>query len=107
MGRVFPISYKDYREQIHETRKKCNGRIAVDSDSMRPHIMRKTHTQWCAKLQIPLQWICGDRSGNGYYGVGWDDPSVCLKYYLTLETNEMDEIDQKIETITHKLRLIV
>jgi len=74
LGRCFPINYNEYLEQFHETRKRCNGRVAMDIETLTPHIMRKTHAQWCAKLRIPLQWICGDRSGNGWYGVGWNKP---------------------------------
>lgn len=83
-GKVFPVTYDQYRKQFHETRKRGNGRIAGHSETLRPHIIRKTHAQWLVKLWVPLEEICG-QFPTGYFGVGWDNPEILLKYYIELE----------------------
>lgn len=103
-GRCFPVTYVQYRRTFHKTRHRCRSRISQDIETMRPHIFRQTHAQWCARLKIPLQWICG-QFPYGWYGVGWDDPKILLKYYLTLETDEMYEINKKMLMRMEKLDL--
>lgn len=66
---------------------------------MRPHIFRKTHAQWGKRIGITLENLCGDTTESpciGRYGVGWDDPKVPMKYYLTKEPWEYEEQDKKI-----------
>ena len=103
-GKCFPVTYDQYRRMFHNTRHRCNSRINQDLETMRPHILRQTHAQWCARLGIPLQWICG-QFPYGWYGVGWDDPKILLKYYLMLETDEMYEINKKMSMRIEKLSL--
>jgi integrase len=90
-GRAFPFAYTQYLNNFHDTRHKCGGRIAADLDTMRPHIIRRTHAQWLVKLGIPLERICG-QFPDGRFGVGWDNPLVLLRYYVTLESDEEQEI---------------
>lgn len=105
MGRCFPVSYVDYRNQFHDTRYRCNSRISQDLETMRPHILRKTHAQWCKRIGISLENLCGNpEDGIGRYGVGWDDPKVPLAYYLTPEPEEYIEQDQKIRRRLEKLQ---
>ena len=99
-GRCFPVSYDQYRRQFHNTRHRCNSRIKQDLETMRPHIFRKTHGQYCKRIGISLENLCGDPTESpavGRYGVGWDDPKVPLKYYLTKEGWEYEEQDEKIQ----------
>ena len=99
-GRCFPVSYDQYRRQFHNTRHRCNSRIKQDLETMRPHIFRKTHGQYCKRIGISLENLCGDPTecpAVGRYGVGWDDPKVPLKYYLTKEGWEYEEQDEKIQ----------
>lgn len=80
-GRVFPIKYAEYLKQFHVIRKGANGRISGKGETLRPHILRKTHANWCAKIGIPIELICGNFP-NGQFGVGWDNPMILMKYYL-------------------------
>jgi hypothetical protein len=104
-GRVFPTGYRAYSDAFHTTRHCCIGRIAKDIETMRPHILRKTHAQWCKKLRIPLEQICGDFP-NGRNGVGWDNPKVLLDYYLDIEDDEYEESDGKAKERMVKLGLV-
>lgn len=104
-GRCFPVGYTDYRRMFHNNRHRCNNRLAQDLETMRPHIFRKTHAQWCKRIGISLENLCGNPKDNiGRYGVGWDDPKVPLAYYLTPEPEEYIEQDQKIEQRLQKLQ---
>jgi len=99
-GKVFPIQYDAYREQFHRTRKLVGGRIGQELETMKPHIMRKTHAQWAKRMGVTLDNLCGDTTENpaiGRYGVGWDDPKVPMKYYLTKEAWEYEEQDKIIK----------
>ena len=107
-GKVFPVSYQQYNEQFHRTRKKAGGRISQNLETMRPHIFRKTHAQWCKRIGITLDNLCGDTTETpniGRYGVGWDDPKVPMKYYLTKEPWEYEEQDNVIQQRLGKLEL--
>jgi len=106
MGLVFPISYFSYRVMFHNTRHRCDSRIKQDLETMKPHIFRKTHAQWAKRIGVSLENLCGDTESSpciGRYGVGWDDPKVPLKYYLTVEPEEYAEQDQKISQRLEKL----
>ena len=106
-GRVFPISYKVYSDIFHDTRHRCNSRIKQDTETMKPHIFRKTHAQWAKRIGVSLENLCGDTSTyphDGRYGVGWSDPKVPLKYYLTKEAWEYEEQDEKIAKRLEKMR---
>jgi len=100
-GRCFPVSYWDYLRQFHNTRRRCDCRINQDLETLRPHILRKTHAQYCKRIGISLENLCGDTKGgdvcDGRYGVGWTSPDVPMKYYLTKEQWEYEEQDEKIE----------
>lgn len=105
-GRVFPVSYSTYLGVFHNIRRSCNSRINQDLETMRPHIFRKTHGQWAKRIGVSLENLCGNTESSpciGRYGVGWDDPKVPLKYYLTPEPEEYEEQDQKIKLKLRKL----
>jgi len=104
-GRCFPVGYTDYLRMFHRTRHRCSSRISQDLETMRPHILRKTHAQWCKRIGISLENLCGNpQDGIGRYGVGWDDPKVPLAYYLTPEPEEYLEQDRKIQQRLTKLQ---
>jgi hypothetical protein len=103
-GSVFPTSYETYSDRFHATRHRCDGRIAQDSETMRPHILRKTHAQWCRKLRIPLEQICG-QFPDGRMGVGWDNPKILLDYYITIEDDEFEESEKRAKERVLKLGL--
>jgi len=114
-GRVFPISYKLMRENFHATRKRASQmnpkiqRIGEDLETLVPHIFRKTHAQWCKRIGVTLENLCGDTTESpciGRYGVGWDDPKVPMKYYLTREAWEYAEQDLKIQHTLQRLRFV-
>jgi hypothetical protein len=92
-GRCFPVTYDVYRHMFHIARKQANGRISGSSDTMRPHIMRKTHAQWCKKLKIPLECVCGIFP-DGWFGVGWDNPEIVLKYYMSIDETDIQDAQQ-------------
>ena len=104
-GRCFSIDYDDLREQFHATRKATGLRIANDLETMKPHVLRKTHAQWLIKLRVPLERICG-QFPSGRFGVGWDNPLNLLKYYVTLESDEEVEIMQKAQSRMLALGLV-
>lgn len=98
-GRCFPVNYNYYLAMFTKARRKCKSRISQNSETMRPHIFRKTHGQYCKRIGVSLENICGDTTAEvseGRYGVGWTDPKVPLRYYLTKEAYEYEEQDQKI-----------
>lgn len=101
VGRCFPVTYDQYRKHFHATRKRCTCRINQDLETLVPHIFRKTHAQYAKRIGISLENLCGDTKGgdvcDGRYGVGWSNPDVPLKYYLTKEDWEYEEQDAKIE----------
>lgn len=101
-GKVFPVVYAEYSKVFHETRKRTNGRIAGDKESFRPHIFRKTHANWNRKLKIRLEHTCGSFP-NGYFGVGWDNPSILLKYYMVQDEEEIQEAQTELTNQIHKL----
>jgi hypothetical protein len=92
-GKCFQVDYEVYSTMFKETRKKVEGRISGNKETLRPHILRKTHAQWLCKLWVPIEEICG-QFPDGYFGVGWDNPQILLGYYITLES-ERREIVQK------------
>jgi len=105
-GKVFPVNYNLYRRNFHRVRYRCDSRISQDLETMRPHIFRKTHAQWAKRIGVSLENLCGNTESSpciGRYGVGWDDPKVPLKYYLTPEPEEFEEQDQKIKKKIDKL----
>ena len=89
-GRVFPVHYETYQTHFHDTRRKCKGRISGNKETLKPHILRKTHAQWEVKFWVPLQDICG-QFPDGFFGVGWDNPQILLKYYVTLESEATEK----------------
>jgi len=101
MGKCFPVNYGQYLRQFRETRHRCNSRIRQDLETLVPHIFRKTHAQYCKRIGISLENLCGDTKGgdvcDGRYGVGWTNPNVPLKYYLKTEDWEYAEQDEKIQ----------
>lgn len=106
-GKCFPVKYFKYRRMFHSTRRRCDSRISQDLETMRPHIFRMTHAQWAKRIGISLENLCGNTESSpciGRYGVGWDDPKVPLKYYLTPEPEEYAEQDQKIKLRLEKLQ---
>jgi integrase len=95
-GRMFLTYYEAYRQQFNKIRKKV-GIIGKKKNS--PHILRMTHGQWCKRIGVSLENLCGDCSSTpsiGRYGVGWTDPKIPLKFYLTKEAYEYEEQDQII-----------
>lgn len=105
-GLCFPVKYAMYRRMFHDARHRCNSRISQDLETMRPHIFRKTHSQWAKRIGVSLENLCGNTESSpciGRYGVGWDDPKVPLKYYLTPEPEEYAEQDRKIQQRLQKL----
>lgn len=100
VGRCFPVDYNQYRVQFHNIRHRCDSRINQDLETMKPHIFRKTHGQYCKRIGVNLEHICGDTTSDvceGRYGVGWTKPEIALKFYLTKEEWEYAEQDQKIK----------
>ena len=93
-GRVFKISYDVYLSYFHKTRHKCNGRIAGEKETFRPHIFRKTHAQWLRKLRVPLEIVAGEFP-QGIYGVGWDNIQVLKDRYSSIEPDEYEDADRK------------
>ena len=55
IGRCFKVAYTQYLNQFHDTRHRCNNRIKQDLETLRPHILRKTHAQYCKRLGIRLE----------------------------------------------------
>lgn len=105
-GNVFGVSYRAYIAQFHYTRKKCSGRIAGTKETFKPHILRKTHAQWeVSYLWLPLQDICG-QFPNGRYGVGWDNPQILLKYYVTLDAEAQEKADKQAHERMIKLGFV-
>lgn len=88
-GKVFPIAYSTYNDMFHATRHKCQSRISEDSDTQRLHIFRRTHGMYCQRLGLRLEFICGD-APEGRFGVGWKDPKIPRKYYLSSESEEIE-----------------
>lgn len=89
-GKVFKIGYNTYNAMFHATLQKCGGRLAEDNEAMRLHTFnRRTHGQYCCRLQIPLEMICG-KAPFGRFGVGWKDPKIPVNYYLSEESEEID-----------------
>ncbi|MBA7496184.1 hypothetical protein ES702_06782 [subsurface metagenome] len=100
-GRCFPVYYNAYRLNFHKIRRRCETRISEDNEKQRPHIFRKTHAQWCKRIGVSLDNLCGDTKTTphvGRYGVGWKDPKVPREYYLTKEPWEYEEQDLAIKT---------
>lgn len=98
-GRLFKVGYSNYLDKFHDTRRLCSSRIAEDSETQRPHILRKTHAQWGKRIGVTLDNLCGDTGTYphiGRYGVGWTDPKVPVQYYLTKEPWEYKEQDKLI-----------
>lgn len=109
-GKVFPIAYVHYLRMFHSTRKRAGGRIGQNLETMRPHIFRKTHAQWAKRIGVTLDNLCGDTTSSpciGRYGVGWDDPKIPLKYYLTKEVEEYIEQDMKIQRKLQRLGFVL
>lgn len=104
-GPVFKVAYDEYRHQFHDTRKRCNGRIAGDIETMRPHVLRRTHAQWLVKLWVPIEQICG-LFPDGHFGVGWDNPKILLKYYVTLEDEQRFKAEQQAAERMQALHLV-
>lgn len=107
-GKCFPIKYHHYNKMFHNTRHRCNNRISQDLETMKPHIFRKTHAQWAKRIGVSLENFCGNTESSpciGRYGVGWDDPKIPLRYYLTPEPEEYIEQDQKIQRRLEKLKI--
>lgn len=105
-GSVFNnVSYDEYRHQFHDTRKRCNGRIAGDQETMRPHVLRRTHAQWLVKLWVPVEQICG-LFPDGHFGVGWDNPKILMKYYVTLEDEQRFKAEQQAAERMQALNLV-
>jgi len=105
-GRCFPVSYKQYSEQFHNTRHKCLSEFSRDDETHVPHIFRKTHVQWAKRMGVSLDNICGDtvsKPNIGRYGVGWTDPKICLQYYMTKESWEYEEQDELIAKRLEKM----
>jgi hypothetical protein len=98
-GRMFSVKYWDYNAMFKTARKKCSGRLSDNDKKRRLHVLRMTHAQWCKRIGVTLENICGDTTETpsiGRHGVGWTDPKVLLKYYLTKEPYEYAEQDEKI-----------
>jgi integrase len=104
VGKVFPVSYDHYNGQFHSTRRRCNGRIAGDKETLKPHVLRKTHAQWLVKLRVPLEQICGVFP-NGWFGVGWQNPLILLRYYVTIEEDQVEETSVIMKRHMKKLGL--
>jgi hypothetical protein len=57
------------------------------------------HGQYAKRLGVTLENLCGDTDENpsvGRYGVGWSDPKIPLRFYLTKEPYEYAEQDEMI-----------
>lgn len=104
-GSAFPVLYKEYLRQFHDIRRRCNGRISGDKETLKPHIFRKTHGQWLVKLWIPIEQICG-LFPDGYFGVGWDNPKILLKYYVTLEDEQRFKAERQAAERMRALNLL-
>lgn len=104
-GQVFPINYAQLLDHFHAVRKRCNGRIAGDLETMRPHVLRATHAQWLVKTWVPIELICG-QFPNGYFGVGWDNPQILLKFYVTLEGEQYAKAEKIMAERMDKLGLV-
>ena len=105
-GLVWKVPYEQYRQQFHNTRHKCQTEIRNDDETHVPHIMRKTHAQWCRRMGITLDNLCGDTDSSpsiGRYGVGWTDVNIPKRYYVTKEAWEYAEQDTIIAEHLAKL----
>jgi hypothetical protein len=89
-GKVFPITYKMLCDQFDRTRHRCQSRIKIDDEAMRPHTFgRRTHVMYARRIGIPLEQICGI-APNGRFGVGWKSSSILVNHYLSEEGEEID-----------------
>lgn len=104
-GPCFDVTYDTYSDAFKSTRKRCNGRIAGDKETFTPHILRKSHAQWLVKLYVPLEQICG-QFPDGYFGVGWDNPQILLKYYVTMESEQREKAEQAAKQRMIKLGMV-
>jgi integrase len=104
-GKVFTVTYDEYLDYFHKTRKLCNGRISGEKETFRPHIFRKTHAQWGRKLRIPLEILAG-HFPDGSFGVGWDNITIIMKYYADIEPDEYEEAQKKADDRMKALGLV-
>jgi len=93
-GRVFPVTYDDFRENFHLQRKRAGGRIASEKETLTPHIARKTHAQWLKRLRVPMEIACG-KFPDGTFGVGWDNVNIYKDFYTRIEPDEYSEAMDK------------
>lgn len=104
-GEVFPVNYQAYLEEFHAARKRAGGRIGTDKETLTPHIIRKTHAQWCKKLRIPLEIIAG-KFPAGMFGVGWDNLSILKDFYTSVEPDEYEDAENKASARMKLLGLV-
>jgi hypothetical protein len=104
-GRCFPVDYHTYNQMFHDTRHRCNGRISGDKETMRPHVLRMTSAQWKVELGIEIPEICGNFP-DGEFGVGWDNPAILLKYYITLSKKRIQKALSTMNQSIQELGLI-
>jgi len=68
----------EFRDWYSDLLKKVSKMLKLNF-TLKPHDMRRSHISILAELGIPLEYAL---SGNLDFGVGWEDVSTALIYYL-------------------------
>jgi Phage integrase family. len=62
---------------------------------MTPHRLRSAHVSILAEFGVPLELICE----NTGFGVGWEDLSTAIQFYLRFSRQKVEEYFRRIEQI--------
>jgi len=71
-------SVGEFRDWYSDLLKKVSKMLKLNF-TLKPHDMRRSHISILAELGVPLEYSL---SGNLDFGVGWEDVSTALIYYL-------------------------
>jgi hypothetical protein len=79
-----------YQNKIAKVTKEVLGK------ELTPHRLRSAHVSILAEFGVPLELVCSD-SG---FGVGWEDLSTAVIFYLRFSRQKVDEYFKRISELT-------
>lgn len=89
-GRIFNINI-DELDAIHRRiRKHFEEKGHEWAKVIKPHFDRKLHASLCKHAGIPLEIVAG-QAPHGIVGVGWEDISTLMKFYIAIADKELKE----------------
>jgi len=101
-GLMFPNLCYGKKVETHEELELRNiykeAGEAIGEPDIKPHFARKLHASLLKKAKVPAEVVAG-KAPHGIVGVGWEDLTTLMKFYVAFADEEIEEAKQKARNL--------